>query len=82
MCLKVFFPECFNFARNLFKNVLVFRAHVIYAISDLYLICYAIGYFTLGTTKTLLTSWVLVTLNSIVHFDVSTGNIPRRVFPL
>ena len=34
-------------------------------------ICYAIVSFTLGTSKTLLTSSVLVTVNSIVHFDVS-----------
>ena len=32
---------------------------------------YAIGCFTLGTSKTLLTSSVLVTVNSVVHFDVS-----------
>ena len=34
-------------------------------------ICCAIGYLTLGTSKTLLNSSVLVTVNSIVRFDVS-----------
>ena len=45
------------------------------------------GYFTLGTSKTLLTSSLLVTVNYIVHFDVfreiyhsefSTGNVGHK----
>ena len=45
-------------------------------------ICYVIGYFTLGTSKSLLTSWVLVTVNSIVHFDVSMETYHAEFFPV
>ena len=48
--------------------------------------CYATGCFTLGASKILLTSSVFVTVNSVVHFDVSTeiyhGEFPPTPYPV